>query len=377
MTRYTDELLEHLRTIADPEPDAVISELITSQQVEVANRILRDLVRNQQTIPTELPDNIENWLRATDKLPDHADSDRLERAAQIYIEHGVTISLILVTASFIECYAAAKGVRVMTTTYRLGQNPYRRVAETAQFLMTVMQPGGLTRDEGEGIAAIQKVRLMHCAVRHYLRQTGQWDAAALGEPICQEDMLGTIMCLSYVVLECLEKLEIHLTAQEAEDYLYLWRIAGEMLGCLPEYLPATVAEARELTLAIRRHAQGPSEEGRAMTKSLLDMHADLIPGEAFDGVVPAIMRFLAGDEVADWLGVPRSHWDAIVRNGPGLAKFFDRLDDSSGPLADLVDRLGLSLLTRKAYAYTDYQRAAFDIPTSLRDAWHFGQDEIA
>lgn len=370
MTRYTDALLESLRYIADPVPDGLVEELARMQQIETVNRILHSLILNEQTIPPELPDNLENWLRATDGLPPGTDVARLERASHLFVEHGLAMSIILATGSFVECYAAHKGVKVMTTTYRLGQNAYRRIAETAQFLILVMSPGGLTRPEGQAIAAIQKVRLMHCAIRYFIRRKGTWDVHALGEPICQEDMLGTLMCLSYVLIEGLRKLQIEVSDEQAADFLYLWRIAGEMLGCLPEHLPRTVDEARELTEGIRRHTQGPSEDGVIMTRALLEMHRDLVPGEVFDGLVPALMRFLAGDRVCDWMQVPKSPWDAVVRTGQGLAKFFDRFDRAAGPLADLVDQLGVEFVTRQAIALSGYERAGFAIPSSLRDAWH-------
>ncbi|MGQ0604030.1 MAG: oxygenase MpaB family protein [Anaerolineales bacterium] len=370
MTRYSDELLESLRAVGDPEPDQLVEELAQTSEISSVNRILHELILNSQTIPVELPDNLENWLRATDKLPDGADLDRIERGAELFKEHGLTMSMILATASFLEAYAAWKGVKVMTTTYRLGQNAYKRVAETAQFLILVMTPGGLTTEEGQAIATIQKVRLMHSAIRYYIRKSGQWNAATYGEPICQEDMLGTLMCLSHVVIENLRKLNIDITSEQAEDFTYLWRIAGEMLGIRPDVIPNSFAEAAECTAGIRRHAQGPSEDGVIMTKALLELHRDLVPGERFDGLVPAVMRYLAGDQIADWLQVPRSPWDTIVRTGQGLAKFFDRFDDSMGPLADLVDQLGLQLVTRQAIALSGYERAPFSIPLSLKDAWH-------
>jgi hypothetical protein len=370
MSRYTDDYLESLRAIADPEPDRLIEELAQTGEISNVNHILHELILNAQTIPTELPDKLEDWLRATDKLPDGADLDRLERGAALFKEHGLVISMILATASFLEAYAAWKGVKVMTTTYRLGQNAYRRVAETAQFLILVMTPGGLTTDEGQAIAAIQKVRLMHCAIRYYIRKGGKWEAAAFGEPICQEDMLGTIMCLSYIAIENMRKLNIDITDEQAEDFYYLWRIVGEMLGVGVDALPRDFAEAADCTNAIRRHAHGPSEDGVLMTKALLEMHRDLVPGEVFDGLVPAVMRYLAGDQIADWLQVPRSHWDNVVRTGQGLARFFDRFDDNMGPLADLVDQLGLQLVTRQAIALSGYERAPFAIPLSLQDAWH-------
>ncbi len=374
--RYSDELLESLRAVGDPVPDQLIANLAQRGELPEVNRILHALILNAQTIPEQLPDDLEAWLRATDRLPAWADPARLERGAAVFVEHGLVMSLILSTASFVECYAAWKGVKVMTLSYRLGQNAYRRVAETAQFLLLVMAPGGLL-EQGQAIPALQKVRLMHSAIRHLVRRTGQWDEAGLGVPICQEDMLGTLMCLSYVVLENLRKLDVALTDEQCEDFFYLWRVAGEMLGCAPEHIPTNVAEAAELTAAIRRHAQGPSPEGESMTQALLEMHADLVPGEAFDGLVPAVMRFLAGDQLADWLAIPRGPWDGLVREGQGLARFFDRFDRRAGRLADLVDQLGVNFLTRQAIALTGYERAAFAIPTSLREAWHLDERPAA
>jgi hypothetical protein len=213
---------------------------------------------------------------------------------------------------------------------------------------------------------------MHSAIRHLMRQTGRWPEAELGAPICQEDMLGTLMCLSTVVIENLRKLNIELTDEQLDDWLYLWRVVGEMLGCQREHLPQNWAEFQALTAAIRRRHHGPSLEGVAMTKALIELHADLIPGEMFDGVIPAVMRQLVGDQVADWLEIPRGHWDLVINDAESLVGLLDRLDQKAGSLADVVDRLGMAFLSRQAIALSGYERAAFEIPTTLREAWHIG-----
>jgi hypothetical protein len=290
-----------------------------------------------------------------------------------FVEHGVTMSLLLATASFVEGYAARKGVKALSFTYRLEQNPYRRIAETAQFLLLVMSPGGLY-DHGQGVAAIEKVRLMHSAIRYLISQSGRWPQAELGSPICQEDLLGTLMCLSYVVIENMRKLDIEVSEAEAEDYLYLWRVAGEMLGCRADAIPENMRAARDLTEAIRRRQHGPSPEGVAMTRALLEMHAALIPGELFDGIMPALMRDLVGDQVATWLEIPKTPWDGLMHSGDALARLLDAMDRKTGPLADVVDKLGMAFLSRQAIALAGYERAAFEIPTTLQTAWRLTPD---
>jgi hypothetical protein len=138
-----------------------------------------------------------------------------------------------------------------------------------------------------------------------------------------------------------------------------------------------VDEGRELWAAICRRQQGPSPEGVAMTQALLDFHADLIPGEMFDGIMPALVRELVGDQIADWMEVPHSRWQTIVRYKTGIGRVLDRVDQYSGVAGDIVDRLALSLITRKSVVLNDYQRAGFEIPTRLREAWGIEDAELA
>jgi hypothetical protein len=365
---YTDEWLDSLRLMGDPEPDRIVAELHANGEIDEVNQILSTLLRNNQVVPLELPDNIEFWLRAHWRLPAWADPARIERGTQFFVEYGVPISLILPTAALIECYAAQKGVKVLCTTYRLGQNPYRRVAETAQFVLNIMSPGALS-PEGMGIPTILKVRLMHSAIRVLMRHKNHWNGAEMGVPVCQEDMLGSLLAFSCSVLRYMERLHMTFTAEEAEDYYYMWRVIGEMLGVKPEIIPTTLTAAYELAEVIKRRQQGPSPEGVKMTAAVLEMFAELIPGQMFDGIVPAVIRHLVGDQIADWMEIPRTHWTKLFAYDEPLIDFLDFLDRKTGKLADVVDRLGLAFLSRQAIAGTDYQRTAFTIPEELHLAW--------
>lgn len=365
---YNDVLLDSLRDVGDPVPDAIIADLAHNGEIDQVNHILRQLVRNDQSIPTELPDHIENWLRDTDCLPAWVDHKRITRANALFVEYGVQISFILSTSSLINAYAARKGVKVLTHTYRMNQCPYRRIGETAQFVLLVLSPGSLF-DGGQGIPTIQKVRLMHSAIRHLIRQTGTWDTAELGVPVCQEDLLGTLMTFTAVVVRDLPKLGVMLTNQEIDDYLYIWRVIGEMLGIRGDLIPMTMEDSIELSLEIARRHHGPSPEGIALTRALLHMYADLMPGEMFDGLFPALMRELVGDEIADWLEVPRSSWDRFADSTKGIGFIFNLIERHTFLIGDLVDRMGMALLSKQAIALAGYERAAFEIPRTLRENW--------
>ena len=177
--RYDDPTLDRLRRLGDPVPDRIVADLAQGGNTDAVNALLRNLVRNAQSVPAALPDDIETWLRETARLPHWIDLDRLDRAAGVFLEHGARICLILGTSSLIECYAARAGCQALVFTYRLGQDADRRIGETAQFVLRVMAPGAFDPDGG-ALPAIQKVRLMHAAIRYLIRRTGRWPEAELG-----------------------------------------------------------------------------------------------------------------------------------------------------------------------------------------------------
>lgn len=365
--RYTDRLLDDLRREGDPVPDRLVAELARDGLIGDVNALLRRLVGNDQAIPVALPDPIETWLAETRGLPAWADRDRLDRGSAFFVEHGLLITLILGTSSLVECYAAQMGCKVLAFSYRLGHTPYRRIAETTQWVLWIIGPEAF-HDTGQAIPAIQKVRLMHAAIRHLIRQTGRWPEDELGVPICQEDLVGTLLAFSQVVLRDLARLGVEVDEAEADDFAYFWRVVGEMLGIRPDIIPRGTAEALDLGERIARRHQGPSPEGIALTRALLEFHADLIPGKRFDGVVPALVRELVGDRLADWMEVPRTRWQGMVRRTAAIGAVLD--DDPDERAGEgLVDRLALALLTRQAIALNGYERTGFELPTALRQTW--------
>ncbi|MFB5196802.1 oxygenase MpaB family protein [Neobacillus sp. KR4-4] len=368
---YTDESLEKLRMEGDPVLDRIIAELFKNSQVGSVNNLLKQLMHNDQEYPAELPDTIEFWLKNTVSCPEGVDWSRMRNATDLFQEHGIAITFLLSTASLVNCYAAVKGVKVLTFSYRLGQNAYRRIAETGQFVLHIMAPGGL-ESGGQGIKAIQKVRLMHSAIRYLVQKTSRWDEKENGIPICQEDLLGTLLTFSKVVIDGLRHLGMKVTEKQAEDYLYFWKIIGIILGVREDNIPETMEESKQLEKMIKKRHHGPSPEGVQMTRALLEFHAGLIPGEMFDNMVPALIRETVGNEIADWMDVPHSNWQKLMKFKELMGFFLD--SDYTGFLGSMVNRLGLALIKRQSLAMTDYEYTPFLIPTELRKVW--GIEEI-
>jgi ER-bound oxygenase mpaB/B'/Rubber oxygenase, catalytic domain len=339
--QYGDALLDSLRQEGDPTADAVIQELAETGEIRAVSKVLRHLVDNDQPIPAELPGSIARWLEDTAALPAWADYDRMVHGADLVVDHGPQVAMILATASLVYSYAGYPGVKVLTFSHRLDQDPYRRVGETAQFVLTVTNPGSLLPG-GKGIRKIQKVRLLHASIR-------------------QEDLLGTMLSFSEIVVKSLRKLGVRVSDEEGEDYLYLWRAVGEMLGIRPDILPHDMRAARAGADAIMRRHHQPSEDGIAMTRALLEMHANSMPGPKFAGVAPALLRFLAGDEVCDMMEVPRTSWDRAMALNRRLGRIVDLAQSAPG-MSSFVNMLGAVILNQQATKMAGRRSASFAIP---------------
>jgi hypothetical protein len=309
---YSDGLLDSLRNVADPLADEAIAHLGQVGSRAQVGALIPRLVAVPAPDPGDLPASIEAWLDQHAKLPAWADRERLNRASALWVKRGVTMAMILGTASLAECYAASRGITAITFSNRLANDTLRRLRETVLWVNLLMLPGGLTAGS-EGIRAVYKVRLMHAAIRWLIEQSGRWEKERLGLPLCQEDMAGTLMTFAYTVPRSLGQLGMPFTEQEADDYLYFWSVVGEMLGVRPELVPQGMTEARDLTAQIFRRQHAATPEGQTMTEAMLRTYGGLLPGRVLDGFFPAFIRYLSGDQIADLLGVPQSRHTAKVR----------------------------------------------------------------
>ena len=120
--------------------------------------------------------------------------------------------------------------------------------ETAQFVVNVCIPGGL-ESNGRGIITAQKVRLIHAAIRYYIKRH-DWPIEEYGEPINQQDMAGTLQSFSTLIIQGLEKMSIDLTLEEKEGYYHCWRVVGFIMGVEEELNPPTYLEGFALGQAI-------------------------------------------------------------------------------------------------------------------------------
>ena len=370
---YTEASMDALRRTGDELADATVATLFERGEVGTFNTLMRYVSTVGAPLPDGLPDVAREYLEAASFPPSWVDWGEMEKARLFFIDNNVHISTALSFASMPACYLVPHVAKLLSATHGL-KYPSKRMAETGQFTVLLMQPDAFEAGS-RFLPAVQKVRLLHAAIRHHLEREDKWDVAALGTPICQEDMIGGQMFFSLLVLDSLHRLNIHMSTEGAEAYYYAWRVVGAMLGVDQQAVPTSLDEARRfLDLYMVRH-MGPSEEGAQLTRQLIDLYEEIVPGTFFDPIVSALIRHLVGDTSADWLQVPRTPWDTVVKAAPHLLGILETIEDRSPLGAWALDRLGhlttvfeLSSLTRGRvmhYAIPEQLKKDYGVSSSV------------
>jgi len=379
-SRWTDALLDRMRELGDPVADIPVAAVLERDGVDAVRALMRSLVRVDQPVPEELPDEIQAYLLETLPLPEWADADRIKRGQQLFETWGVQIAICLFCASLPSSYAAANGVKALYLTARLDTDARRRVMETGQFLIDVLTVGGLG-EHGKGRRTIQRVRLMHAAVRHLIKARneltpGMWHPD-WGTPINQEDLAGTLLSFSYVVADPLRRLGVRVGAKDVDAYLHLWNVIGHLLGVRDELLVSDVADAAALVDGIERRQFKASPEGQELTGALVNLLDELTPIHRLDETIPPLIRHLIGEETADLLRVPKSDLADDLGRLARIANWFyvhvlGRVERDL-PRYQLMSRIarpfGHDLLDALFKLERGGERPPFDIPDHLARDW--------
>ncbi len=183
--KWTDDFLDSKRLITDPLADAVVERMVAEKGDQESRNIFGLLIRNINTPIDQLPSYVQDYILQTNRLPTWTDQLKVKMAQEFFIDHGPKFMLFLYYKSLPLLYVCKNGAQVLYRTGRLMHDPQsmqaftRRIGQTAQFLLDVMTPGELGPG-GQGIRSIQKVRLIHASIRHFVAAK-DWSVELLGK----------------------------------------------------------------------------------------------------------------------------------------------------------------------------------------------------
>ncbi len=221
------------------------------------------------------------------------DKDSLEKGSDIFNFYYVHCTFALGVRSLMKQYSAFNATQVLKFTKLIYDMPYRRIMETVQFVMDVMDPKGFEAD-GYAIRSIQKLRLVHAMIRVRIHEQlydktkkpgdpllGPWKADEWGQPINQQDMIFAVHTFSIEVLEALIGIgEFSLKKPEdcekIEAYYMMWHHIGRALGTMDEINPVTFAEGKKLQQIIYAKQFVPSPNVDILVPPLVGFVAKLL-----------------------------------------------------------------------------------------------------
>lgn len=355
-TKWSDDkFLDEIRSQSDKLANDCVRRLEAGGvRTSDVTQIFKQMQYNGAPIPHNTPSALREFLEQTNSLPPDIKPKRLDQGQTAFMTHLVPSALVLLLKSIPEGYAAPSLARILNISGQLRDNPYHRLMGTLRFLIDVSTPHGFEQAEGHpakqsppprAIITTQKVRLMHAGVRTNVAP--EWEdydeyVRKYGTPINLEDMLGTMIGFSMLVVWGLRTLRVSMGpeseyTEDEEAYYYVWRTFGRMFGIYPagqpeskEYIPQNLTEAREFYDSYRRrHFVGAtdftrgwrvrSEQANLGGVELADAHVRMIgvvvkhifprplrpfiPGPAARLVPRIYLRYLIGDRGCARIGV--------------------------------------------------------------------------
>jgi ER-bound oxygenase mpaB/B'/Rubber oxygenase, catalytic domain len=296
--QFPNELMNKLRQTGDPLADEVIIKLHETEGITGVRTMFSWLNSSESASSYKI---VNEFMEQNNALPTFADKKLMQQGMKFFIKNQNQIGLMLACYSLPYCYAGADGAKVLAMSQRIQTDTLKRLEETGEFVQIITQEKNWKN--GESIRKILKVRLMHAAIRFFTEYHGTWDLA-WGKPVNQEDMAGTNGAFSYIVIRGMRISGDSPSESDSEAYLHFWNVVSVIMGIDKLLIPNNLREAFVMDKVIAKRQFRASEEGKLLTKALLDTMEKFIENPLLKSFPAAQMRFLMGDKVSDMLGIP-------------------------------------------------------------------------
>lgn len=303
--------LSRWRQQGDPPADKLVSEIVEKEGMAYIRPLMSYLSNFKLLDFKGQNEYFEKFYQENARLPMSYNKKEVIRATDFYLHHQQTIGMVLGCFSLPYCYLGEDGARVLTMSERIGKDTYNRLLETGHFLRKVMNYDHWQNNQLFDI--VFKVRILHAIIRYFTLHSGKWDMA-WGFPINQEDMAGTNLAFSLIVIRGLRKMGVPIDEQSERAYLVTWGYIGELLGVAPELLASSIKEAVVLDKAIAVRQFRASASGHSLTASLMECYTEMSGSQLASEFFQAQSRFLMGHQYADMLGIPKSRYPMSLLN---------------------------------------------------------------
>jgi len=299
---YSELFLNSRRLVGDSDSDNFIADVF-------ADPIRKKKLQEWMMLETS-SDNLDqlaldypqiSFIANSRNLPDWAEPALMRQGSAFFARHSEMIMSLLGLLSLPYCYTAANGAMVLYLTELIRKQTTKRLFDTAIFIWEVLAPDAF-EDKGKAFAEIMKVRIIHAIVRHYMHSSGKWDQA-WGMPVNQEDMAGTNLSFSLIVIRGLRKLGYTVRKSDEKAFLHIWAVIGSLIGLEQALIPENSTEAELLDTRIKQRQFADSDHGKELTHALIGHILSVNESKATADDIRGLMRYLLGDEISDQLSI--------------------------------------------------------------------------
>ena len=194
---------------------------------------------------------------------------------------------------------------------------------------------------------------------------------ALGMPINQESMAYVILTFSYVGVRGLATLGVKLSEEEREAYIHAWSVIGHVMGVRDELLARNFDDAQFLFETIKTRRTGESDDGKALTKALVEWMAHAMP-KGLKHLPKELLCELVGKD-AELLGVrlkpdEKSEEGLVAAGLRALTHLADELVMHT-PLRRVAETLFHAIVQEVWDMKKGWGREVFALPPSLTKSW--------
>jgi len=288
------------------------------------------------------PPELVELFKHVDHVPEWVDWDQMRRGSIAYWRAGKLVVMGLAYAAIGAGFRTYGGSRELVMSRRLieADQVGRRLIETLRWTANASKPDGMRRYD-DGFRITMHVRWIHAAVRYHCSRNDKWDWADWGISVDNTDAvytMGTLFAES--VINALDTVGIHLSDQEREDVVAMWRYIGHVMG-IPEEVNFKNWGDLQRKSAIIRMLEHPADDGcRSLISSLVTYMCEgeiegyqVLPKFVDDKLTPAhkrkltygLMRAWAGDEICDQLDVPDNRLRYLVPAARPFVTAYDKV----------------------------------------------------
>jgi len=157
---------------------------------------------------------------------------------------------------------------------------------------------------GDGWSSILQVRLLHAAVRQYVRDSKRYERKE-EPPVNQHDLAITLGLFGYINLRNLRRIGVSFSSEDEESFMHLWRYMGWVLGIHKDLLPRSLADQQAFFLASTKLC---SDDGASYAENIVKafdavptalsekVTRGVLPPSFFDGMLYHLLNLFAGEE---------------------------------------------------------------------------------